>query len=193
VTITQDQTVTRYHQADFDVNRSKRLIEGVAVPYGVAEEVSDDFGWSTYLEEWDRGVFAKYASDPAMTGRVQFNFMHDASPASWVGKATRLVETDEGLVGQWRVDPSPMGDVVLFKVADGQLPGLSIQATPIRSATVGGVTHRELAKLWHVAAVDEPAFTDAVVTALRSRRPTLGHARRDAAAAIADRFRRQRG
>jgi len=160
--------VVRFSRTAFDVKTAQRIVEGLAIPYGVAEEVTDDWGLSSYLEEWDQGVFARYTV-PANMGRVQLNFMHDDSPSSWVGRTVSLVESSEGLVGRWRVDASPMGDTVLFKLGDGQLPGLSISAIPERSSTIGGVVHREIARLRHVALVDEPAFSGALVSAVRKR------------------------
>lgn len=163
------QIVTRVHRLDADVNKSARLIEGLAVPYGKPERVSDD-GIEWYREEWQRGVF-KGSTLPANRGRVWLNLTHDeTSPFNRVGKAASLVETDEGLVAVMQVEPGPFGDVALARATDGDMTGLSIAARVRRDRRDGGTVIRTDAVLLHIALVDEPAFQDARVLATRAAR-----------------------
>lgn len=173
-----EKIVQRVFRAEFDVHRSQRIIEGRAVPYGVAERVSDD-GVTSYLEEWQMGAFAR-ALLPANMGRVRFQYTHENEDdlGRWIGRTTRLRELKDGLYGEWKVDESAWGDAVLFKVADGQLPGLSISATPIANTARGEIVLRTKAHLRHVAAVPQGAFSDALVTAVRAAQPM--HPRADA-------------
>lgn len=163
--------IQRTSRADLTTNRRDRIIEGLAIPYARPTEVSDD-GLTSYLEEWQLGVFADMLQ-PANRGRVRLNFTHDEStPFTWVGRTLQLAESSEGLVGQWRVDESPFGDVALAKADDGQLPGLSVSAAVRASVMRGDVKVRTSALLRHVALVEQPAFAEALVTAVREQRPT---------------------
>lgn len=172
------ELIQRTFRAEFDVHRSQRIIEGLAVPYGKRERVSDD-GRRWYFEDWVKGAFERNTL-PANVGRVRLNFTHDESNQwNWVGKTLTLREANEGLIGQWRVDDTPFGDAALYKAADGQTPGLSVYASVLdkiqrpdgRSVTRG--------HLRHVALVEQPAFADALVTSVRSAQP-VEHPRADA-------------
>lgn len=159
--------VHRTFRADLDLRASKRIVVGRAIPYGNAEMVSDD-GLSTYLEEWQSGVF-RSAVLPANAGRVKLNYTHndDTMLEYWIGRTLLLEEKPDGLYGEWKVDDSPFGDAVLYKVRDGQLPGLSVSARIHANMMRGDVKVRTDAQLRHVALVEVPAFTGALVTAMR--------------------------
>lgn len=162
------EIVQREIATDFDVRSARREIEGVAVPYGVAESVSDD-GEHWYEEGWRLGVFARMCM-PANTGRVRLNFTHDESDKfTWVGRTKSLRESAEGLIGLWHVDETPFGDTALYKAATGQMPGLSVSAGVLRNVREGGVVWRALANLRHVALVEQGAFRGALVTSVRQR------------------------
>lgn len=161
--------VTRKFQTDFDVRTSKRIVEGVAVPLDSPELVSD--GGAPYMEEWAPGAFSRQMNDPAAIGRIRFNFSHaDDGLMTWIGRTTRLEERDGALWGQWKVDDSPFGDAVLFKLGDGQLPGLSIAARVLDDERRGTVTRRLVGFLEHVASVEFPAFSSALVSSVREKK-----------------------
>lgn len=167
--ITKAGQVERVYRAEFNVRSSRRIIEGRAVPYGVAELVSDD-GMTQYREEWALGAFAAYGQ-PANAGRVKLNYTHDDTLLrNWIGRTKHFEEKRDGLYGEWKVDETELGDLILFKVDDAQLRGLSIASRPLESIERDGVTLRVRALLDHVALVEQPAFTDAQVLALRERR-----------------------
>lgn len=163
--------VERVYRAEFNVKSSRRIIEGRAVPYGVAERVSDDGGQTSYLEEWTLGAFDSLTV-PATAGRVKLNYTHDdTNLRNWVGRTKFYEERDDGLYGEWKVDETELGDVILYKVDDGQLRGLSIAARPLTTVKRGDVHVRTRALLDHVALVQEGAFADALVLAVRERPP----------------------
>ena len=113
---------------------------------------------------------------PANTGRVKLNYTHndDTDLMHWIGRTMTLRESAEGLIGLWKVDQSPFGDAVLYKVADGQLPGLSVSARILANSAdskPGVKVWRASADLRHVALVEHPAFAGAVVTAVREAQP----------------------
>jgi hypothetical protein len=55
------------------------------------------------------------------------------------------------------------GDKVLAAIREGALTGVSMQATPLRSRNVDGVTHRQKARLAAVSLVPTPAYPSAKV------------------------------
>lgn len=173
--------VERVFRAQFDVKGSKRTIEGRAVPYGIAEEVSDN-GIDWYPEEWAYGAFSG-ATVPAVRGRVKLNYTHDDTLLrNWIGKTLHLEEKSDGLYGEWKVDDTEVGDLALYKAADGQLPGLSVAARFVDSVNREGVTIRVRAMLDHVALCEQAAFSSAQVLAVRSQqgiRPAEWGARLD--------------
>lgn len=160
--------------AEFDVRAAKREIEGLAVPYNRPTRVSDDGGRSWYSEAFAPGVFDRHTlNSPANIGRVRLNWTHDEQfeLLSWIGRALELRESAEGLVGVYRVDDSPFGDAALAKVADRQVGGMSISAKIFAEsrARADGVVWRTRAALRHVALVEQPAYVEAAVTAVRER------------------------
>lgn len=161
--------VQRAFRSDLETKPSQRIVVGRAIPYAKPEEVSDD-GLTTYLEEWAHGVF-RTALQPANAGRVKLNYTHndDTDLRYWVGRTMLLEERPDGLYGEWKVDDSPVGDAVLAKVRDGQLPGLSVSAVVLANRMRGEVKVRTQAQLRHVALVEQAAFSDALVTAVRER------------------------
>lgn len=164
------ELIQRTYRAEFDVHRSQRIIEGLAVPYGKRERVSDD-GKVWYFEDWVKGAFERNTL-PANVGRVKLNFTHDeSSPFNWIGKTLALRESAEGLLGEWRVDDTPFGDAVLFKAKDGQLPGLSVYASVLDKIPRADGRSVTRGHLRHVALVEQPAFADALVTSVRSAQP----------------------
>lgn len=167
--ITKDGQIERVYRAEFNVRSSRRIIEGRAVPYGVPEWVSDD-GITRYQEEWAFGSLARY-EEPAMAGRVKLNYTHDDSLLrNWIGRTKHFEQKPDGMYGEWKVDETELGDLILFKVDDLQLRGLSIAAKPLKTVERDGITVRALAYLAHVALVEEPAFSGAQVLAMRERR-----------------------
>ena len=163
--------VERVYRAEFSVKTSRRIIEGRAVPYGIAERVSDDGGVTIYREEWAFGAFSG-ATVPATAGRVKLNYTHDdTNLRNWIGRTKYFEEREDGLYGEWKVDETELGDLILYKVDDEQLRGLSVAARPLETRDRGGVHVRTRALLDHVALVEQGAFADALVLAVRNAPP----------------------
>jgi hypothetical protein len=158
-----NELITRAFIADLQADGDGRTVVGQCVPYNTPTLVAD--GGEPYMEVWSRGVFKGATKDP---GRVLFNFMHQTSLREHLGRAVSLVESDDGLEGVFRVVDHPDGDKALGLVRDGTHRGLSIHAAVVRSRTrPDGVIERQAARLLHVALVDQPAYTDAQVSAIR--------------------------
>lgn len=150
--------------AEFRVNRDKRTISGLLVP------------WNTIA----RSGFAKYrfsrgSLNWAEESRVKLNREHDRREA--VGVATRLQSTPNGLDGSFRIARGDEGDRVLSLAEDGVLDGFSIEA---EFAEDGSSWARDPdddmvrvvsdARLVGVAITASPAFDDARVSSVAASR-----------------------
>src|SRR5690606_23003129 len=150
----------RAASSDTDVNKRERIVEGVAVPYGVDQPIN-----ATLVERFEYGAFAKQI---AAAHRTFFARSHVAHGGRVIGKAVELRESKEGLIGKWRVSETPLGDETLTLLEDGVLQGLSVGFRAKQSRKEGKVTVRVSAHLVETAVVEEPAYGDlSVVTDVR--------------------------
>lgn len=166
--------LVRSFAGDLSIRSDGRTITGLAVPFGVPARVSD--GGPSYLEVWQRGAFTKTIAQRGHL--VKLLVMHDRQTMP-IGRATKLTETADGLVGEFRVSDVPGGNDALTLVRDGALDGLSIGFAPLRQSTRGDTVTRIEARLDEVSLVSFPAFDSARVLAVRSADyPRLSIARR---------------
>lgn len=187
------ELVTRFHALAEVAPSPTGVIEGRAVPYGLVERVADPEPYREYDEVWEPGAFSLQIRHKANVGRVKLTYNHEPGWANWIGRTLELRETSDGLYGVWQLELAG-GDLerMVQRIADGRLPGLSIGALAEESATQGGVVHRVRARLRHVSICEEPAFSSALVAAVRSKQTrnraseTLAalRAKRDAALGI---------
>lgn len=143
-------------------------VEGLAVPYDVATEVSDDGGASTYLEAFSPG---SYSRDTAKGGRwVNLMVGHQGDDGErFLGRCVRLAEERDGLVAAFRLDRSnPHAE----EARAGELTGWSVSARVYKSRSVQRadgqrVVYREVCGLSHVAATPTPQYAGAGVLVSR--------------------------
>jgi HK97 family phage prohead protease len=144
---------------------------GVAVPFGAVVTIRGE--GKPYDETFRRGAFAK-----TLMGRnkpVQLREMHQHQMMP-LGAAEQLDETDEGLLGTWRLSDTERGREAATLVHDRVLTGLSIGFEPIhRNLTEGGkrpsgrdLVERTEVRLYEVSLVNDPAYESAGVTASRN-------------------------
>lgn len=154
--------------AELEVAGDGRTIVGRCVPYNVPTMVADlpPADPTPYLESWARGAFRSATKDPS---RVGLTFMHLPGLREVVGRGVQFTESDGGLDGVFRAVEHDDGDKALALVRDGSFRGLSIHAAVMRSRRrPDGAVERQVARLIHVALVDQPAYEDAQVTAVRA-------------------------
>jgi HK97 family phage prohead protease len=139
----------------FEVNEEARTIKGLVLPYGVV----GDNGRGKY-------TFAKgTVSWPADLSRVKLLVNHDFGQA--VGHATDLTETDEGVVGTFKVARGADGDKALSMAADKVWDGLSAGiSNDAKFANKNGVLHSVASPIAETSLTPMPAFTDARVRAV---------------------------
>jgi uncharacterized protein len=162
----------RGYTADLTVRGDGRTVYGYAVPYDVDAIVNDGFG--DYAE---RFTFGAYRNVVKQAHRVKFQYAHDDDVISWVGNAVLLREEKPGLFGEFQVDNTERGRQVVYKIRDGQLPGLSVGYRPsekpshntltVRDDGLHRITRSLVLQLDHVAAVADPAYASPVPLAVR--------------------------
>ena len=135
---------------------ARRLIEGVAVPYGEDALI----GFDTY--RFDPGsVTAARARTPLLLG-------HDLN--SPVGILTGLEDGAGGVRAKFRVDRTPDGDRALAQAQSGSRAGLSIGFEIGASEEIDGIRHVREASIYEVSLVSVPAFAGAMVERVAAQR-----------------------
>lgn len=137
----------------FTVDEEARTITGLAVPYNV--EGSNGRG---------KFVFKKGAIQWKKSAVSRVKLLRDHNWDSLLGAATRLDDTELGLIPTFKVARGPAGDQALAEAADGALDGLSIGIRVEKYSEKDGVIVVESAYLDEVSLTPRPAFDDARVT-----------------------------
>lgn len=86
-----------------------------------------------------------------------------------IGRATSLVEADDGLHGAFQIPATREGDDILELVATGTLDSFSIGFSPVRDRRDGDVLVRTEAALREVSLVALPAYEGAQIAGIRSQ------------------------
>lgn len=146
-----------------------RTVDARIVPYGERITHNDGLGGVPkgvpYQEEWAPGSFSHQLK---AANRVLVNFEHQEGLAGVVGHGIALMERDDGLYGSFRIHETPDGDKALMLVREGVLGGLSLEAAGRKAVRMAdGVIRRVKANIVNVALCRNPAYSRAVVLALR--------------------------
>src|SRR6476659_7581119 len=121
-------------------------LELCIVPYSISAEVADGPGSEPYRELFRPGVFREQVEQAQSTPlRIWLNCEHRRGIDHAIGHAVGLLDRPGGVEG----------DEALAMVRDGALTGVSMQATPLRSRTLHGVTERLRAHLNGVSLVGQ--------------------------------------
>lgn len=134
-------------------------LEGICVPYNVETRKA-----GARPERFVPGAFAGIPSD-AKVRLIDENHAGQRRPA---GVATHLEERAAGLFGRFRFYNTPTGREAFEEVREGTYGGLSIGFVAHADRVVEGVREVIKAKLHHVSLVDEPAYAQAKVLAVRA-------------------------
>ena len=152
-----------------------RVIEGVAVPYGVVSRPTELLPGSGQIvrEAWAPASFARDVAewaDRADGRRMPFRPRHGEKP---VGSVVALRDQADGVWFQARIREGVRGDEYLADVADG-INGVSVEGMwnePPRRLKDGTVLHRS-GRLHGIAGSDNPAYDGAHI-ALRDMEDSM--------------------
>jgi HK97 family phage prohead protease len=142
-------------------------LDGVCVPYNVTTLKAGYPQGERFLP----GAFADVASSRV---KIRLTDVHDQTGRRPLGVATEFRDTDVGLIGSFRFYNTPEGRGGWENVVEETYGGLSVGFMPVDERR-GEDGAREIvkARLFHVSLVDEPAYDDARVLAVRSATPDV--------------------
>lgn len=146
---------------EFKVDTEARMIEGLIVPFGAKPIDGRDITFNKGDLFWTDA------------SRIKLNLNHDSNTA--FGVAQEVAETDNGVLGRFKVAETAEGDKALALAASGVWDGLSLGA--FRQWTAEGDPAGYL--LSHVALTPEPAFADARTTSVKATAETANHETKD--------------
>lgn len=142
-------------------------IEGMCVPYNVTTLKAGYPQGERFLP----GSFSELARTRA---KIRLTDSHDETGKRPIGVATSFRESDDGLLGVFRFYNTPEGRGGRENVIEETYGGLSIGFLPVQERTAqDGAREIVEARLFHVSLVDEPAYSDARILAVRSALPDV--------------------
>ena len=152
--------------AELRADAAGRTIVGVVVPFNERAEISDFSG--SYTELFIRGSFTRSIAERGHKIKLLATHDHRRFP---IGKATSLVERDNGLHGAFAIPATAEGDDILTLVRDGVLDSFSVGFTPVRDRREGDVLVRTECAIREVSLVGMPAYEGASVAGIRASQP----------------------
>lgn len=159
-------TITRA-MPEFEPVGDGWTVEGMAVPYGVEADVTDDGGTTFYTECFSAGAFAR---DCAKGGRwVNLMLGHIGDDGDrYLGRCVSLRESSTGLVAAFRLNRS---HAEAEAARSGELTRWSVSARVYQSRREArdgrSVVWRDACGLSHVAATTQPQYAGAGVLVAR--------------------------
>jgi HK97 family phage prohead protease len=133
-------------------NDEERIIEGIAVPYGVETNVG------AYVERFAQGSISDDVSE------VKLKFGHEGLP---IGKVIEGRNAEDGFYIRAKISETSQGNDVYTLIRDGVLNKFSVGFVPVESERDGNVVVRNLVSLREVSVVEQPAYSDAEILAVR--------------------------
>jgi HK97 family phage prohead protease len=158
-----------FQELELDV-RPEGIVEGLVVPYGKPTAIMElrDGAVIQYQEQFLPGSMDRAAKAP---NRVMLQFTHSEQLDHQVGYGTSFRDSAEGCVGQFQLYRSGRDKVA--EMLQTSHRGLSVTFASLRP--VGGLERdgelvsREVVHCRAVAAVNDPAYADAGVLAVRQQ------------------------
>lgn len=129
-----------------------RIVEGIAVPYGVETNVG------AYVERFAQNSISEDVSE------VKLKFGHEGLP---IGKVVEGRNAEDGFYIRAKISETSQGNDVYTLIRDGVLNKFSVGFIPVESERDGNVVVRNLVSLKEVSVVEQPAYSDAEILAVR--------------------------
>lgn len=130
----------------------QRIVEGIAVPYGVETNVG------AYVERFAQNSISEDVSE------VKLKFGHEGLP---IGKVVEGRNAEDGFYIRAKISETSQGNDVYTLIRDGVLNKFSVGFIPVESERDGNVVVRNLVSLKEVSVVEQPAYSDAEILAVR--------------------------
>lgn len=136
----------------------ERIVEGIAVPYNVDTNVGP------YVERFAQNSISEDVSE------VKLKFGHEGLP---IGKVFEGRNDENGFVIRAKISETSQGNDVYTLIRDGVLNKFSVGFIPVESERDGDVVIRNLVSLKEVSVVEQPAYSDAEILAVREVTNTI--------------------
>jgi HK97 family phage prohead protease len=133
-------------------NDEERIIEGIAVPYGVETNVG------AYVERFAKDSISDDVSE------VKLKFGHEGLP---IGKVIEGRNAEDGFYIRAKISETSQGNDVYTLIRDGVLNKFSVGFVPVESERDGNTVVRKMVSLREVSVVEQPAYSDAEILAVR--------------------------
>ena len=155
---------------DLDVNRKEGRVTGLVVPYNRPAPIMElrDGAVIEYQEQFAFGSMERAAKAP---NRLMFQFTHSEQLDHQIGYGVSFRDSDElsGCVGEFQLYRAERDRVI--EMLETSHRGLSVTFSSLRPVggleTSGELVTREVVMCRAVAAVNDPAYADAGVLAVR--------------------------
>ena len=128
-----------------------RTITGLAVPWNVVANLSNDVGPVKFLE-------GSISVDGPIPKLLEY---HDDTRI--IGRVTERVSSSEGLLFTAKLSATRAADDAMALLADGSISAVSIGAIPIKFKRVDGVMEVSEARMIELSLVSFPAYADAEI------------------------------
>ena len=141
---------------------------------GIVAPFQSTYDNQSYIETFTSSKFDKSTSERGQN--IPLLEQHDTSRHP-IGMSVRWEKSAEGLIGEFKLAPTPRGEDARTLAAEGMVTGLSVGFVPIRNrtSTVNGRKHIERleAKLDHVGLITtgRQAYSEAKVLSVRAYDP----------------------
>jgi len=137
--------------ASADETQPSRTITGLAVPWDVVANLSNDVGPVKFLK-------GSISVDGPMPKLLEF---HDDTRV--IGRVTERLSTDDGLMFVATLSKTRAADDALALLADQSISAVSIGAVPLKFKRVNGVMEVSEARMIELSLVSFPAYADAEI------------------------------
>jgi HK97 family phage prohead protease len=138
----------------------RHYIEGICVPYG---RVSNRVGPTP--EVFEPGAFRSLVESGGRVKLTDYNHSRQRVP---VGYSEKFEERSAGLWARFRLNRTPEGESARANAQEGVYQGLSVGFLPKLDDVTDGVRHIRAAHLDHVSLVEDPAYLEAEILAVRN-------------------------
>jgi HK97 family phage prohead protease len=163
--MTEPEILHRSYEA-VELHVEGRTVDVRIVPFDEVARVADPPDYTPYEEQWMPGCFDHQLK---AANRVHANYEHQPGLSGVVGHGLALRREADGYHGSFEIHPTPDGEKALHMIKGGALPGVSLEARPVRNVvTAGGIVQRVKAHLRGMAFCREGAFAGAQVLAVRT-------------------------
>jgi HK97 family phage prohead protease len=143
----------------------RHVIEALCVPWNTPTMLTPHRGGEVFA----RGAFGELIANPQAWPKVRLTDSHlDSALRRPVAKGLEFRDDPRGLAGTFQFFNTPTGREAWENVVENTYGGVSVGFIATDEGKRDGMREVRTARLHHVSLVDEPAYADAQVVAMRA-------------------------